>query len=60
MKRYLLQWCEIVENNCSVEIEAESKEEAYAKWNEGQFGDYDRDENSNSFDGPPEIEEIDS
>ena len=58
-KKFLLTWDEEVSFNCSVYIEAESKEEAIKKWQDGEFGDYERDEYSNSFSEEVNIEEVD-
>jgi hypothetical protein len=49
MKKWEVAWTEYVTNTCCVVIEAETKEEAILKWENGEYENYDRDESSNSF-----------
>lgn len=51
MKKFLIEWDEVVRNSCWVEIEAETKDEALEKFDNGEYDDYDRDERINTFDG---------
>lgn len=57
-RKYLVEWSEVVNMNCSVEIEAESENDARQKWHKGEYGDYERDEFNNSFDDDCAVREV--
>ena len=60
MKKFGITFSEEVNFFCYVEILANSKKEALKKFENGEFKDYDRHENNNSFGyvGLNDIEEV--
>lgn len=49
-KKFLILWNEEAKISCSIEVEAESKEEALKKWHEMELEEYDREEYDVSID----------